>query len=422
MSTEDEYAPISSLAQVRAVAQTFRNVNEIYLNEKSCVVSFKHNTWGTRINVYYTTGTVGICFIHPVSGKVQLFRKDVDPILLKALFTDARLIYGLGYYRNNKERAIGIKRKMEEVSFGQFNIDDDVEDEETELSKQLVHLEQQISVVKEQLKAIETKRQKEKKRLEEEQERIRMEKEAEQARIKAEMERRKAAETARLAAVERNRIATLRGNNCYWSLTYSDYMPESMLGVKCVALAEGGYVVVHDSGSCTYHGIPNNVMNVIEKQHNSMISYIALGEHDQYYIRKTNGRELYNGCEEFMNAIASASTRAKLVSFGDYNTYFIVFDDGSIECSYNLYSKLPSYAYHILTDTDNTIQSVWLGEDEDYYYSSEIPYFIVYNNGNYIHDNIPGGLSDWLENKKRRTAKMKQVLIGQNGNYFVRFS
>ena len=73
MSTEDEYAPIRSLSQVRSVARTVQNVHEIYLNEQSRVVSFKHNTWGTRINVYYTTGTVGICFIHPVSGKVQLF-------------------------------------------------------------------------------------------------------------------------------------------------------------------------------------------------------------------------------------------------------------------------------------------------------------------------------------------------------------
>lgn len=197
-------------------------------------------------------------------------------------------------------------------------------------------------------------------------------------------------------------------------------MPDSMRDIKCVAIAEGGYVAVFDDGDCCCHGIPNHVVTILKRQHFSNISYIALGEHDQYYIRKTNGKELYYGCEEFMNAIASASTRAKLVAFGDYDTYFIVFDDGSRTWSDNLDEILPDAAYSIFTNTSNNISSVWLGEYDSY--DDEFLYFIVYNNGNYTYDSIPDVVSDWVFHRKRRTTKMKQVLIGNDGNYFVRFS
>jgi hypothetical protein len=58
--------------------------DEIYFNKQSRIISFRKE--GTRINVYYTTGTVGICLEHPRNGKSQDFRRDQSPEDLEAIF------------------------------------------------------------------------------------------------------------------------------------------------------------------------------------------------------------------------------------------------------------------------------------------------------------------------------------------------
>ena len=68
---------------------------EIYHNATSRVVSFaapSHQSSPlTRINVYYTTGTVGTCLDHPRQGKTQLFRRNVNLALLRQLFQEPSL-------------------------------------------------------------------------------------------------------------------------------------------------------------------------------------------------------------------------------------------------------------------------------------------------------------------------------------------
>ena len=51
-----------------------------------------------RINVYWTTGTVGTCFYHSVRGRTQLFRRDVDLMCLGDIFRNPRVDTGVGYY------------------------------------------------------------------------------------------------------------------------------------------------------------------------------------------------------------------------------------------------------------------------------------------------------------------------------------
>eukprot|EP00286_Rhodomonas_abbreviata_P017800 CAMPEP_0181322652 /NCGR_PEP_ID=MMETSP1101-20121128/19343_1 /TAXON_ID=46948 /ORGANISM="Rhodomonas abbreviata, Strain Caron Lab Isolate" /LENGTH=346 /DNA_ID=CAMNT_0023430581 /DNA_START=104 /DNA_END=1144 /DNA_ORIENTATION=+ len=73
-------------------------------NKKSRVVSFVRlpSSGGNsreRINVYYTTHTVGTCLEHPHSGKTQLFRRDVDLAELEKLFHNPRAHTGRGYYK-----------------------------------------------------------------------------------------------------------------------------------------------------------------------------------------------------------------------------------------------------------------------------------------------------------------------------------
>lgn len=54
-----------------------------------------------RINVYVTKMTVGTCLNHPVKGKTQMFRKNVDDKLLQSIFKNPRLHTDKGYMRKN---------------------------------------------------------------------------------------------------------------------------------------------------------------------------------------------------------------------------------------------------------------------------------------------------------------------------------
>jgi len=95
------------LQSVKVIAQSY-GWKEVDHNKNSRMISFKKES--TRINVYYTTGTVGTCLNHPKSGKTQLFRRDITINTLKDIFLNPRVHTGGGYY---KRKNITQKWKLE---------------------------------------------------------------------------------------------------------------------------------------------------------------------------------------------------------------------------------------------------------------------------------------------------------------------
>ena len=98
-----------SLPAVRNAAAD-ADLYEVYFNEQSRVISFApgnvyrgDTTLLTRMNVYYTTGTIATCLDHPVQGKTQLFRRNITDIsVVRELMQDPRLHTGLGYHRADR--------------------------------------------------------------------------------------------------------------------------------------------------------------------------------------------------------------------------------------------------------------------------------------------------------------------------------
>ena len=74
-------------------------------NEYSYVLIFSRGK--QRVNVYYTTGTVGTCLDHPRKGKTQLFRRNRDLEDLERIFHDIRVHTGFGYYRKQFFHRLG---------------------------------------------------------------------------------------------------------------------------------------------------------------------------------------------------------------------------------------------------------------------------------------------------------------------------
>ncbi len=68
---------------------------EIDHQENICMLSFKKDT--TRVNVYYSTMTVGTCLNHPKKGKTQLYRRNVDEAELRKIMVNPRVHLNKGY-------------------------------------------------------------------------------------------------------------------------------------------------------------------------------------------------------------------------------------------------------------------------------------------------------------------------------------
>lgn len=71
---------------------------EIALQEKDKLISFQKD--GIRMNIYYTTMTVGTCLAHPKhEHPTQLFRRNVTSSELEAIFINPRTHTGKGYIK-----------------------------------------------------------------------------------------------------------------------------------------------------------------------------------------------------------------------------------------------------------------------------------------------------------------------------------
>lgn len=68
------------------------------IQDKPPMISFKKEE--ARINIYYSTMTIGTCIRHPKKGKTQLFRRNVTLSELEKIFKNPRIHTTKGYYYN----------------------------------------------------------------------------------------------------------------------------------------------------------------------------------------------------------------------------------------------------------------------------------------------------------------------------------
>ena len=83
---------------VRGCAIACDGLEEISFNPSSRVISFR-NADGVRINVYYTTRTIGTALEHPWQGKTQLFRRNCSDTELCTIMKSPRAHTDKGYQR-----------------------------------------------------------------------------------------------------------------------------------------------------------------------------------------------------------------------------------------------------------------------------------------------------------------------------------
>ncbi len=97
---EDSPALSSHLNEMWEVAQAYGYERYEHQEQNKMISFFKD---GVRINVYYTTMTVGTCLKHPSQGKTQLFRRNVSDHELEEILRYPRVHTKKGYKKSKKK-------------------------------------------------------------------------------------------------------------------------------------------------------------------------------------------------------------------------------------------------------------------------------------------------------------------------------
>lgn len=89
------------LLQINMMAKTY-GWKFLDLQEETTMISWGFD-WENvntrqRLNLYWTTMTVGTAINHPTKGKTQLYRRHISLKELEKLFRNAREHTGKGYY------------------------------------------------------------------------------------------------------------------------------------------------------------------------------------------------------------------------------------------------------------------------------------------------------------------------------------
>ena len=307
---------VLDIAEVRRLA--VRNGwQESQHNTVSRVLGFTRRR--ERVNVYYTTGTVGTCVDHPRQGKTQLFRRGQTLGYLSAIFQDPRVHTGDGYYR--KTASDGAEPELSRRAW--WGVVDDVllrdyDPEDTALlalGYGYFHIAADGST-------------------------------SWGAGVPLEFENKLRGRQASLAGVDY--VAFGDGVNDYYYVQFTDgssqwSLPADLCSklrnwpthftVGAVAFAPGdGWCVLFDDGSHFYSGLPANLASLISKWGGTGLEDVSIGPQGEWYVRFSDGTwecgNIPAGCAEGLSWIKRRYGVVNHVAFGHDSKWLITYEPG----------------------------------------------------------------------------------------------
>ena len=191
---------------VRGAAAACLGVEEVSFNPTSRAISFR-TSQGVRINVYYTTRTIGTAMDHPVQGKTQLFRRNCSDAELVTIMNNPRVHTDKGYQQKRARTSNAVQGMHGPgiVVDGEDEARNDLLECDEEMAKLSMKRQQLLSSVR----SYDKKRSDEAARAEEKRKQKEVAHDAAVQAIKAEKERKAELERKRAAELERKRVAEL---------------------------------------------------------------------------------------------------------------------------------------------------------------------------------------------------------------------
>mmetsp|Transcript_22887 Transcript_22887/g.34356 ORF Transcript_22887/g.34356 Transcript_22887/m.34356 type:complete len:611 (-) Transcript_22887:163-1995(-) len=134
------------------------DLEEIEYNQTSRVISFETEN-NERINIYYTTRTVGTALKHPSQGATQLFRRNVSDELLKEIMQNPRVHTGKGYKKRPRIECYPFGRRTGDFEEGEYiDEEEDYRNRLLEYDREKDEIAAKEGRVLQALKAIDDKR------------------------------------------------------------------------------------------------------------------------------------------------------------------------------------------------------------------------------------------------------------------------
>jgi hypothetical protein len=358
-------------------------LEEIYVNEQSKVVSFappaRSESALKRMNVYFTTSTVGICMQGPSKTHAQVFRRGMSLEAIGALM--ASLMW---------PPAPAATR--------------DPLPERDELAAQRARLETELACV-DALLADLAKREA-----------------AEAARVKqAEAERRAALEAeeeeARRVRAEAQRRKRIKRGDCGFGTVNSWEYVEGLNFENIAAIASNGSatIALHDSGGWSFsRGLPKALHNKLNGRQRTLPSptCVALGSNGRYFIGFEDGSSEWIGSTAVDAAFENGMLTGEIAtfSFGDDDyAYFYVTKSGNYG-----YAGVPVGMSELMTSRNHKrdLKAASLGPDGEWFVSAQ--------NGRSWCGGWTDELRDAVWDIEREGGTVTFIEFGDDGTFILR--
>ncbi|KAJ1476599.1 hypothetical protein T484DRAFT_1965386 [Baffinella frigidus] len=379
------------LEHVRLIASE-EHLKEVYFNETSRLVSFARDSpepGDARINVYYTTGTVGTCLDHPRQGKTQLFRRNVNLTMLREVFRDPRVHTDRGYQRVKRQRrhqcVICLERDSElKLDCGHDELciqctdrlprdqdgkvtcplcrrtsairreapaaggaaagggsggaaaDEEVPaDEEAAARAQLQRLQKEAADIAAETADVHAIVRGFEKKREDDAAALEQQRQAVEAARAAAYHHEKAAEAAEILESKRSS----RGKKlAFAGLPHTDHIKGIFSeDVVCIATDGNATITIYEHAAWAWTpGLPTALHNKLTGRQKTLPrpTIVALGSESRYYIAFADGQAVWHGPGEMASvlldvALTSLHGGVRSVAFGEgFDTFFLVFNDG----------------------------------------------------------------------------------------------
>jgi hypothetical protein len=394
------------LDMVRELAYE-HELEEIQFNPQSRVIGFLGYTDDgvVRINVYYSTGTVGTALDHPVQGPTQLFRRRCTVGDLYSIMSDPRWHSGRGYKR----------RCMSEdsVYFKICDTDTGVPPDEThalrmslqETDAELIELQARRDKLAKQVTEMDTARYDA--AVEELKEKRRKEKEMREKEIK--LQQAKLREQQRLE--ERK-----RGDKFDWCLVGGDKRstPSTSTNVMCLG-GTGDCLLTLDMENDFFYtaGLPTRLHQLLHTRasHHPRPVVVALGGNARFYIEFANGKSewsanIYGDLDNIFR-----EDTVHWVAFGCDEDSYVVHHNNQ----WSWGGDIPNRLIQILhTAAASDIRRVSLGPNREW--------FVSFKSGVTQGGGWSGNLNASMSVRRNRGEHVRDLVFGENHSYMMRYS
>ena len=355
-----DYEEHLSLPMVRRAAAD-ADLDEISFSDalKLCVFASRDqpDNAARTVAVYYSTGTVGVSYDHPIDGRVETFRRHVGMQALRLILRERTR--SCGCHDQDRRKQPRYAANYEQPTTPRVN---HLRSEASEVTATVTRLRRELKeaediLADEQHRRDEVARREAELRRREEEERQRAEAErqraaaaqaaaaeeerqrqaaAQAAAAEEERQRQAAAQAAAIAEAARQekvRVRNARGTRYkFWCAHAEDVDKNMRDDCTCVAINGTAAIFLYEGGGWAYTA--NLCTNLFKKLNGRSINhpsplYVAMGTMDRYYIRFANGKSEWAGCDCMSEELNSTSRAVKTVAFGrTFESHFIVYEDG----------------------------------------------------------------------------------------------